>query len=463
MYKRVSLFIILLIFAAFIACSPQKKDTSTYFGGKIINPKTNYVVLFEMEKVLDTFYLDNQNKFLGTIDTDHEGLYYYEHGSEHQYVYIKPQDSILLRLNTWDFDESLVYSGRGAERNNILMECFIETEKDNKAFYSFYKLSPDEFKQKTDSIEAVKLLKSRDFEIRNPNETSGFKKILKVALTYPIYSRIERYPIVNSRKNPTGEFPKTGNSFYDYRDKITVNQDSLMHYYTYSKYISNYVYNATYSLGYKPMNDEFSCEFTVDLLKTISDKINAEKTRNAFLKQTVIEHFYKKSSCEINEEAFNTFFKLSTDNKDKKTIQRLLNDSKLIEHGEKMVEFTLTDYNNIKHSSKDVLKHKNSFIFFWSSKYVSKSFISSRINYLSNKYKNVQFFPIKIDGNTADRITSLDIKNQFFIDSTSKANLFLTSKFPRSILVNHKGIVTNGYASISSNKIYNQIKELEKN
>ena len=49
------------------------------------------------------------------------GLYTFKHGVEFQYIFLQPNDSLLLRLNTWDFDESLVFSGKGAEKNNLLI------------------------------------------------------------------------------------------------------------------------------------------------------------------------------------------------------------------------------------------------------------------------------------------------------------------------------------------------------
>ena len=39
-------------------------------------------------------------------------------------------------------------------------------------------------------------------------------------------------------------------------------------------------------------------------------------------------------------------------------------------------------------------------------------------------------------------------------------NNFLTSAMHRTILVNKKGVVENGYAAISSQNIYKQLKEL---
>jgi hypothetical protein len=89
--------------------------------------------------------------------------------------------------------------------------------------------------------------------------------------------------------------------------------------------------------------------------------------------------------------------------------------------------------------------------------------VGARINYLSNKYPNIQFLTFKIDGDSSDQINDLDIKKQFFIHPASSANSFLTSKMTRSMLVNKKGILTNGFASITSRNIYRQLDSLNTN
>ena len=124
MIKYLLRFILLITITGFASCNSTSKNTATYFGGKIINPKSNFIVLYSMDKVIDTLYLGKDNKFLGKLDNANEGLYYFKHGNEKQYIYIEPKDSLMLRLNTWDFDESIVFAGKGAERNNILIDCF---------------------------------------------------------------------------------------------------------------------------------------------------------------------------------------------------------------------------------------------------------------------------------------------------------------------------------------------------
>ena len=91
---------------------------------------------------------------------------------------------------------------------------------------------------------------------------------------------------------------------------------------------------------------------------------------------------------------------------------------------------------------------------------MSKSFISARVPFLQKKYPSLNFAVIEIDGNNTHRIKNIDIKDQYFINSKTLKNNFLTSKMHRTILVNKNGIVENGYAAISSGNIYKQLKEL---
>ena len=462
MIKYLFNFILLVAVTAFVSCDSTPKSTTTYFGGKIINPKSNFVVLYSMDKVIDTMYLRKNNKFIGKLNNANEGLYYFKHGNENQYIYLEPQDSLMLRLNTWDFDESIVFAGKGAERNNILIDCFLEEEKDNKLFYRLNKLEPKEFHVKIDSLISLKEHTYQEYVLNHPDETEGFNHVLKVALTYPIYARIERYQIAHVKYNNKTDFHNVDSSFYNHRKLVSTNNDSLMYYPPYSTYVRNFLYNTTYSLGHKPMTNEYSSDFTIDLLKTIDNNIKSEASKNAFLKQTVIGHFFKKSSCNANKEAFKAYLDISTSKKDKDHVRQLLSDSKTLYKGQKITDFVVHDLNNGIHSIRDLTKNKRSFLFFWNPEYVSPTYIASRMKYLSRKFPDIQFLQIKIDGKITDRIHKLDIKNQFFITPKSEANNFLTSKMPRSILIDKKGIITNGFASITSKKLSSELKILSK-
>lgn len=115
-------YLVPLIFLLFSCNSTDNKGDTTFFGGKIKNPKEPYVYLFSGKKIVDSAKIDVNQKFRFLLDSIKIGLYTFKHGAEYQYLYLEPKDSLLIYLNTWDFDESLIFSGRGSAKNNYLID-----------------------------------------------------------------------------------------------------------------------------------------------------------------------------------------------------------------------------------------------------------------------------------------------------------------------------------------------------
>ena len=447
---------------ALVNCTSNDKDMATYFGGKIINPKSEFVLLYHQDKLIDSLQLDKHDKFIGKYDDFKEGFYTFKHGPEHQYVYIEPQDSILIRLNTWGvFDESLVFSGKGAEKNNLLIDYYLEGEKEykNHELYSYYSLAPKDFKFKLDSLLHLRKLKIESFVSKNENLPEFYLNILDIVAKYPLYSRFEKYPSYNKHLTKSTSFPETDSTFYSYRKSIDVNNDSLMYLGTYSNYIINSLYNKVHRKGLSNQ----SSEFTVTLLKTVDENILDENVKNTFLREMLVKDFLNKSSCAINKKAFHTYFKLSSSINDKKQVQRLLNDVKSLHGGNELPKFYVNDYNNNKQSIHKLVKKKNSVIYIWNPRYVEENFLASRIKFLTEKFPKLTFIGVKINEfDVNEPIAGIDIKKQFYIKKESKANQFLSSEIPRTLLINKKGIVINGYATINNNNVLKQLKYLQK-
>ncbi|NNE02547.1 MAG: transaldolase, partial [Eudoraea sp.] len=148
------------LFIGLLLVSCQNKEDNTigvYFAGEIVNPTDRQVVLFKGETAIDSIKLDENNRFEFSLDSVQEGLHHFYHHPELQYVYLENGDSLQARLNTVDFDESLVFSGKGEEINNLLLEIFLDTELEEDLVYSFYNLEPAVFSLKIDSLKNDKL------------------------------------------------------------------------------------------------------------------------------------------------------------------------------------------------------------------------------------------------------------------------------------------------------------------
>ncbi|SFZ81953.1 conserved protein of unknown function [Tenacibaculum maritimum NCIMB 2154] len=443
-------FLLSIVFA----CKESKENNTAYLGGKIINPKSDYIILFNHDKVLDSIKLNEDHTFSRKFNNIKEGLYYFKHGPEHQYIYLEPNDSLLIRLNTWDFDESLVFSGSSANKNNILINSFLDAEKKEQFFHNLHQLPPSKFKAKIDSLKQVNLKQIEEFKINNPNVSNKFLEILNISFIFPLYSELECYtvnykPTINPINLP---------SFFKHRKSINMGLDSIMFFSTYSDYVIGKIYNDVYQQGFQKDTDEF----TVALLKAIDNNISSEKLKNTYLKHATVKYFYRKSSCDINKNSFYTFFKLNTSIKDKKEIQRLLNDAKQLRRKDSFPSFNVMNSNGDSLDIRKVIKGKKSAVYFRNTDHSLSNTVASRTNFLSKKVPGIQFVIINMIGNNDYYSRKMNTKEQYYLKDNSKAYQFLTSKYPRTVLVSENGVIQNGFSSFNSMKILKQLQELEK-
>ncbi|WP_258931966.1 hypothetical protein [Flavobacterium oreochromis] len=136
-YKKILFFSIVSLFLFIISCNEEKGEM-VYFGGEIINPNSKFLYLCKDDKVIDTIELDDNNRFLVQYDTLTTGMYTFRHEPEYQYMYVDKGDSLMIRLNAQEFDNSLTFCGRGDEKNNFLIELFLKNEEDKNSSFDIY-------------------------------------------------------------------------------------------------------------------------------------------------------------------------------------------------------------------------------------------------------------------------------------------------------------------------------------
>jgi hypothetical protein len=102
----------------------EEDNYVAYFGGEIVNPQNNFILFLKDNEVIDTIFLDAKNRFLHKFDSLAPGLYTFKHLPEYQYVYFDKNDSLMVRLNTQNFDNSIAFCGRGDEKTIILLRHF---------------------------------------------------------------------------------------------------------------------------------------------------------------------------------------------------------------------------------------------------------------------------------------------------------------------------------------------------
>ncbi len=217
----------------------DREDSDIFIGGQINNPETDFVIISQANKDIDTLYLDEKNQFGKDFKNLKGGIYTFKHPPENQTVYIEPGDSILIWLNTLSFDESLNFSGKGAEESNFLLDMFLKNEENNDLVLTYYKMEPEEFARVSDSIRKNRL-QNLD-KLKDKNKFSDkFLNIAKKIIDYEYYDLRERYSFLIEKYYP--EIAKTiPEDFKDYRSNINFNDKQLQDYYVYTNLIDDYL------------------------------------------------------------------------------------------------------------------------------------------------------------------------------------------------------------------------------
>ena len=226
--------------------SGDNNRTYAYLGGQIINPTTDHVVVKHNGDVLDTVFLDKQNRFSYKIENVHEGIYVLKHMPESQNIYLTPGDSLLLRVNTLAFDESLHFSGKGNEQNNFLTNMFLQDEESAQLLLSFHDFTPEIFLKKADSIKSLRL-NFLDNTSRKKNFSDHFTCLAENIVEFENNDLKERYSYLINKyfKEYSKQFPE---DYYDYRENIDFNSEELQCNQGYKRFIENYLIN--YSLSW---------------------------------------------------------------------------------------------------------------------------------------------------------------------------------------------------------------------
>jgi thiol-disulfide isomerase/thioredoxin len=130
-----------------LACeSPREDNNTVVLSGKIENPNSPFVV-FKISDLpdfyeLDTVFLNDDGSFKTRFEPTQAGPAILYDGKESTSFYICPGDSLYITLNTESFDESLEYTGKGAEKNNFMAEYYLMfSDFENENFVNFYAIN----------------------------------------------------------------------------------------------------------------------------------------------------------------------------------------------------------------------------------------------------------------------------------------------------------------------------------
>lgn len=384
------------------SCAQNSKDCpAVYFSGEIVNPTSEYVVLFRNDAVVDSAMIDENNRFAFNLAGIEEGLYHFEQFPEVQYVYFEEGDSVLIRLNTVEFDESLVFSGKGSEINNFLIETFLAFEDEESLVYSYYKLKPEEFSVKIDSLRQMKLDLLNDLMAENDFSEKALITA-NAAIDYSSFIYKEKYPFYHKKR--TGEdFMHLSKDFYKYRADLDLNNNSLVYFRPYYDFMKFHFGNLSYmscakNCGMENMTVNDHLHFNKHKLVLVDSLIQEKELRNVLFRNIAMDYLLKEH--EINEDCDKFIAKFSELSDNENHIAEI-NDIYLgirnLQPNNKIPNLKLRNSRGDHIDLKEIAKGKKTVFYFWSGtqkghfKYVTK-----HVNQLMKKKPEYNFVGINL-------------------------------------------------------------------
>ena len=465
--------IVLLAFTALLSCKNNTNDPGNYayIGAEIINPSNDYVLLFNPKDIVDTLYLDSNNRFVHKITNFESGLYTFTHGGEFQWILLEPNDSLLVRINTIDFDESLVFTGIGARKNNYLIKTFLENEAENQKFRELCQLEPENFEHVLDSIRKNKLEDLYEF-LDQKEYSELFKTIAETSINYNYYANKELYPFGYFGYGNLIHFKDLPNDFYDFRENIDYNLEDLREFYTYNKFLYSHINNLALQKFYitathDDIFDSKSVIYNLEKLNLIDSLVSSEMIKNNLLKYTTRDFI---STCEDSSEIqqmLTSFIQKSSSPIDKDIINDLAFSIKGLKRGNKLPYLRLVDYND-KEFALDSIITKPTVIYFWSSTFPLQMRNSHyKVKQLKAKYRNIDFIGININD---DDIThwkeilnkySFPVTNEYQFTTPLEAQEALAiNSVNKSILVGKDSKIINSNVLIFTSEFEDELKKL---
>lgn len=130
---------------AIVSCKQEAKDYVT-FSGKITNKNSDSVVVSNRIGFKRVIKVDENGMFKDTMKVTN-GIYSFFDGKEFTSLFLRNGDEIKLSLDTNQFDETIVFTGKGSDESNFMAKSSIIQEEffEDK---SLFKLPKEDFDTK---------------------------------------------------------------------------------------------------------------------------------------------------------------------------------------------------------------------------------------------------------------------------------------------------------------------------
>ncbi|QLC66628.1 TlpA family protein disulfide reductase [Flavobacterium sp. LPB0248] len=134
-----------------------QSKSSVKFTAKIANRNSDTLVIKGRNNFKQVIPIDKKEVFAAAFDAP-QGFYVFSDGTESSNLYLKPDSEINLTMNAKEFDETIVYKGKGVDESNFLAQQALKDESFQKDAFAkesneFTALLDGKLKTDTENLE----------------------------------------------------------------------------------------------------------------------------------------------------------------------------------------------------------------------------------------------------------------------------------------------------------------------
>ena len=431
----------------------QPDNYVAYFGGEIINPQDNFVLFMKNETIIDTIYLDENNRFLHKFDSLAPGLYTFKHTPEFQYIYFDKNDSLMIRLNSLDFDNTLSFCGKGDEKNNFLIDLYLKNENDKS---NLYEILDKDLITYTNSIDSS-YQNRKAFYLKRKSEVNwskSFDAIAAAGVDLHYFYKKELYPYAHEYKTGENICPKLPQDYYSYRKQLNFNNPELGSFSPFIKYVSALLNNVTYEKG-KCKLETKSLEKNIKKLNIADTLIKDKNVKNIVLNNIAYMYLLEEQNMYNNKKFIDRYVELSTDEEKHKEVLAIYDAVQNLKVGNQLPKVSIIDNTSKNIDIKEVVNNKETVIFFWTTH--AESHIKSvheKVLALKKKYPAVNFVAVNINDTKENWLETFkkynfgDVVELKATDFEQIKKDWVITKIQRTIILNPDGTIKNAFVNL---------------
>lgn len=468
MQSSKTFLVVLAMISIFSLCSCSEKygakNFTAHFGGEVQNPQNTYVLLYKDTKIIDTLKLDENNRFFKKFDSLAPGLYSFVHEPEYQYVYFEKNDSLLVSINSQDFDESIVFSGRGEQKNNFLMEMYLRNQRDWDNLLNVMDYNWPQFEKTVEDVhnKNVKYYQEKKAYIK---WSDNFDVYAKAALEMPYYSKKEVYPIVHQLRTGRDVVEQLPKDYYDYRKNIDFNNVLLSAYSPFVKYLSYMLNNMAVINYHNHFSDaDLSLKTNINKMNIADTLIQNEKVKNTILNNIAFTYLLEDQNMAKNQKFMEVYHRYSTDRSQKNEITKIGAAIQLLKTNQSLPEVKLRTPDGSIISSNTFPKGKT-VIFFWTDNAQNHMIQAHKKAVdLKKKYPDFNFIGVNLDKNPEKWVQTLekrkfkDVAELQCVNFNDLKYKWAITKIHRTIILDENGNIKNAFTNLFNNDIEDFLK-----